>query len=69
MVPRPASVSRSVTGALAAEPLVCIVPAAKLAWRTVRLLNAAWFTEVKSAGGSLVSCRIAAQSCLAQAAR
>ena len=68
-VPRPASVSRSVTGALAAELFVCIGPAAKLAWRTVRLPNAAWFTAVKSAGGSLVSCRIAAQSCLVQAAR
>ena len=44
-VPRPASVSRSVTGALAAELFVCIRPAAKLAWRTVRLRNAAWFTD------------------------
>ena len=68
-VPRPASVSRSVTGALAAELFVSIGPAAKLARRTVRLLNAARFTDVKSAGGSLVSCRIAAQSCRAQAVR
>ena len=68
-VPRPDRVSRSVTRALAAELFVCAGPAAKLAWRTVRLRNAAWLTDVKSAGGSLVSCRIAAQSCLAQAAR
>ena len=44
-------------------------PAVKLAWRTVRSRNAAWFTAVKSAGGPLVSFCIAAQSCLAQAAR
>ena len=69
MVPRPASVSRSVTGALAVALLVCMVPAVKAACRTARLVNAAWFTGVKSAGGALVSCRIAAQSCLAQAAR
>ena len=68
-VPRPASVSRSVTGALAAELFVCIGQATKLAWRTFRLLNAARFTDVKSVGGSLVSCRIAVQSCLAQAVR
>ena len=69
MVPRPASVSRSVIGALAVELLVCMVPAVMLACRTVRLRNAAWFTGVKSAGGAMVSCRIAVQSCLAQAAR
>ena len=66
-MPRPASVSRSVTGALAAELFVCIGPAAKLAWRTVRSLNAAG--SPSESGGSLVSCRIAAQSCRAQAVR
>ncbi len=69
MAPRPASVSRSVTGSLAADPLVVIVPAVKLACRTLRRSNATWFTGVKSAGGSLASCRIAAQSCLPHAAR
>ena len=69
MVPRPASVRRSVTGALAACWPACMAPAVKLAWRTVRSRNAAWFTDVKSAGGLLVSFCIAAQSCLAQAAR
>jgi len=43
--------------------------AVKLACRTVRSANAAWLTEVKSAGGSAASCRIAVQSCLAQSAR
>ena len=69
IVPRPASVSRSVMGVLAADLLVCVGPAKKLACRTVRLRKAAWFTDVKSAGGLLVSCLIAAQSCRAQAAR
>ena len=36
MVPRPASVSRSVIGALAAGPLVFIVPAVMPARRTAR---------------------------------
>ena len=61
--------SRSVIGALAAEPLVFIVPAVMAARRTDRFVNAAWFTDVKSAGGLSASCRIAAQSCRAQSAR
>ena len=68
-VPRPASVRCSVTGALAVDRPVRMGPAVNLAWRTVRLRNAAWFTAVKSAGGRLVSFCIAAQSCRAQAAR
>ena len=69
MVPRPASVRRSMTGSLAASWPACMGPAVKLAWRTLRSRNAAWFTAVKPAGGPLVSFCIAAQSCLAQAAR
>ena len=46
-----------------------MVPAVKLAWCTPRSVNAAWFTAVKSAGGWEISCCIAAQSCLAQAAK
>jgi len=40
-----------------------------VAWCTPRLVNAALFTAVKSAGGCETSCCIAAQSCLAQAAK
>jgi hypothetical protein len=69
MAPRPADVSRSVIDSLAAVPFVIIVPAVMLAWRTDRLVNAAWFTDVKSAGGLSASCRIAVQSDLAQSAR
>ena len=68
-VPRPARVSRSVIGPAAVLPVVLIAPAVKLAVRTDRSVNAARFTAVKSAGGSEVSCRMAAQSCLDQAAR
>ena len=56
-------------GSVAVDPLVTIVPGAKLAWCTPRSVNAAWFTAVKSAGGWETSCCIAAQSCLAQAAK
>src|ERR1035437_6083102 len=69
MAPSPVSVSRSVIGSLAAVPYVAMVPAVMLAWRTDKVLNAAWFTEVKSAGGPSVSARIAVQSCLPQSAR
>ena len=68
-VPRPLSVSRSVTGSWAVEPVVFIVPAVKLAWATCRSVNAAELTDTKSAGGLSASWRIPAQSCLLQAAR
>jgi hypothetical protein len=69
IVPTPVSASRSVNGSVAFEPLVVAVPGVKVAWCTPRLVNAALFTTVKSAGGWETSCCIAAQSCLAQAAR
>ena len=69
MVPTPDRASRSVNGCVAVDPLVVIVPGVKLAWCTPRSVNAVWFTAVKSAGGWETSCCIAAQSCLAQAAK
>ena len=69
IVPTPVSASRSVNGSVAFDPLVTVVPGVKVAWCTPRLVNAALFTVVKSAGGCETSCCIAAQSCLAQAAK
>src|SRR5580692_5428760 len=69
IVPTPVSASRWVNGSVAVDPLVTVVPGAKVAWCTPRLVNAALFTAVKSAGGFQTSCCIAAQSCLAQAAK
>ena len=68
-VPRPASSSRSVTGSCAVDPVVFIVPGVKVALVTSRPVNAAEFTATKLAGGLSVSCRIAVQSCVAQAER
>ncbi len=56
-------------GSLAVDPLAASLPASKLALCTDRLPNAAWFTAVKSAGGSSTSARIPAQSWLAQSTR
>ncbi len=56
-------------GSLAVDPDCDSVPAVKLAWWTDRSANAAWFTEVKSAGGLETSCCIAAQFWAAQAVR
>ena len=69
MVPRPASESRSVTGSWAVAPLVVSVPALKVAMVTCRSVNAAALAGTKSAGGLATSRRMAAQSCLLQAAR
>ena len=69
MVPTPDTASRSVNGSAAVKPSVAAWPGVKLAWCTPRSVNAAWFTAVKSAGGCETSCCIAAQSCLAQAAK
>ena len=69
IVPSPRSWNFSVTGSCAVVPLVVSVPAVKLAFCTVRPVNAAWLTAVKFAGGWLTSCCIPDQSCLAQSDR